>query len=34
MFFVKCRRDGSSCFATTLAEHVQNVRGAMRSGAF
>jgi UPF0755 protein len=34
MFFVKCHRDGSSCFATTLDEHVQNVHGAMRAGAF
>lgn len=34
MFFVKCRKDGTSCFATTLAEHQQNVRIAMAAGAF
>jgi UPF0755 protein len=34
MFFVKCRRDGTSCFATTLPEHQRNVRAAMAGGAF
>lgn len=34
MFFVKCRKDGTSCFAVTLAEHQQNVRAAMAAGAF
>jgi UPF0755 protein len=34
MFFVKCRKDGTSCFATTLPEHQQNVRTALAAGAF
>jgi UPF0755 protein len=34
MFFVRCRKDGISCFATTLPEHQANVRTAMAAGAF
>lgn len=34
MFFVKCRKDGTSCFATTLPEHTRNVRAAVAAGAF
>ena len=34
MFFVKCQRSGVSCFATTLAEHQQNVNTAIAAGAF
>jgi UPF0755 protein len=34
MFFVRCQKDGTSCFATTLPEHQQNVRAAMAAGAF
>ena len=34
LFFVRCRTDGTSCFATTLAEHQNNVRQAIASGAF
>ena len=33
-YFVKCRTDGSSCFATTLEEHNQNVAEAVKNGAF
>jgi UPF0755 protein len=34
MFFVKCRPDGTSCFATTLPEHQGNVRTAQAAGVF
>jgi UPF0755 protein len=34
MFFVRCQRDGTSCFATTLGAHEDNVRDAVRVGAF
>jgi UPF0755 protein len=34
MFFVKCRADGTSCFATTLPEHQNNVRTAQAAGVF
>lgn len=34
MFFVKCQRNGASCFSTTLAEHQQNVNTAISAGAF
>jgi UPF0755 protein len=34
LYFVRCHRDGTSCFATSLPEHEQNVREAMASGAF
>lgn len=34
LFFVKCRKDGTSCFATTLPQHSQNVRAAVAAGAF
>jgi UPF0755 protein len=33
-YFVRCRPDGSSCFAETLAEHNSNVAEAVRNGAF
>lgn len=34
MFFVRCRTDGTSCFAVTLPEHQDNVREAIAAGAF
>lgn len=34
MFFVRCHKDGTSCFATTLPEHQRNVQQALASGAF
>jgi UPF0755 protein len=34
LFFVRCRTDGTSCFATNLAEHQENVKQAIASGAF
>lgn len=34
MFFVKCKTDGTSCFATTLPEHQGNVRTAQAAGVF
>jgi UPF0755 protein len=34
MFFVPCKRDGTSCFATTLAQHQQNVAAAIAAGVF
>jgi UPF0755 protein len=34
MYFVRCRTDGSSCFAETFAEHDANVREARANGAF
>ncbi|HEY4008372.1 MAG TPA: endolytic transglycosylase MltG [Pseudonocardia sp.] len=34
MFFVRCEKDGASCFSTTLSEHQQNVRTAMAEGVF
>jgi UPF0755 protein len=34
LFFVRCQKDGTSCFATTLPEHQDNVRIAMAAGAF
>lgn len=34
MFFVKCKTDGTSCFATTLPEHQGNVRAAQAAGVF
>ncbi|WP_312858413.1 endolytic transglycosylase MltG [Pseudonocardia pini] len=33
-FFVRCQPDGTSCFATTLAEHQANVGRAIANGAF
>lgn len=32
-FFVRCEKDGSSCFATTLPEHQANITEAARNGA-
>ncbi len=32
-FFVRCRADGTSCFAETLAQHNANVAQAVRDGA-
>ncbi|HWN34812.1 MAG TPA: endolytic transglycosylase MltG [Pseudonocardia sp.] len=34
LFFVRCQKDGTSCFATTLPQHQDNVRIAMAAGAF
>jgi UPF0755 protein len=34
MFFVRCEKDGSSCFAMTLPEHQRNVRAAISAGVF
>jgi UPF0755 protein len=33
-YFVRCEKDGSSCFAKTLDEHNANVAQAVRNGAF
>ncbi|MCF7549194.1 endolytic transglycosylase MltG [Pseudonocardia sp. WMMC193] len=33
-FFVRCQTDGTSCFATSLAEHQANVGRAIANGAF
>ncbi len=33
-FFVRCRTDGTSCFAETFAEHTANVQQARANGAF
>ncbi|MGI5130592.1 endolytic transglycosylase MltG [Pseudonocardia sp. CA-107938] len=33
-FFVRCEKDGTSCFAKTLQEHQANVSAAVRNGAF
>ena len=33
-FFVRCQPDGTSCFATSLAEHQANVGRAIANGAF
>lgn len=33
LFFVRCETDGTSCFATTLAEHEANITTAVRNGA-
>jgi UPF0755 protein len=33
-FFVRCRPDGTSCFAETYAEHGVNVREAQANGAY
>jgi UPF0755 protein len=33
-YFVRCRTDGTSCFAETFAEHDANVREARANGAF
>ena len=33
VFFVRCQKDGTSCFATTLAEHQANVAEAEKNGA-
>jgi UPF0755 protein len=32
-YFVRCQKDGTSCFATTLAEHQANVAEAEKNGA-
>jgi UPF0755 protein len=32
-FFVRCQKDGTSCFATTLAEHQANIAQAEKNGA-
>ncbi|NKQ53669.1 endolytic transglycosylase MltG [Amycolatopsis sp. K13G38] len=34
VFFVKCEKNGLSCFATTQAEHQQNIALARQRGAF
>jgi len=34
VFFVKCEKNGLSCFATTPAEHQQNIALARQRGAF
>lgn len=33
-FFVRCQKDGTSCFAATFAEHAANVAEARANGAF
>jgi UPF0755 protein len=34
LFFVKCQKDGTSCFADTPEQHDQNVRDAQARGIF
>jgi UPF0755 protein len=34
LFFVRCQKDGTSCFADTNAEHEENVRQAQANGAY
>ncbi|WP_020501918.1 endolytic transglycosylase MltG [Sciscionella marina] len=34
LFFVKCEKDGSSCFAKTVDEHRQNAKKAQESGVY
>ncbi|WP_260479258.1 endolytic transglycosylase MltG [Kibdelosporangium aridum] len=34
VFFVKCEKDGTSCFAETQAQHDQNIRDARARGAY
>jgi UPF0755 protein len=34
LFFVRCEKDGTSCFAETLSEHQNNVRRAQENGAY
>ncbi|CAM3468301.1 endolytic transglycosylase MltG [Kibdelosporangium persicum] len=34
VFFVKCQKDGTSCFAETQAQHDQNIREARARGAY
>jgi peptidoglycan lytic transglycosylase G len=34
VFFVKCQKDGTSCFADTQAQHDQNIREAQARGAY
>ncbi len=34
LFFVKCEKNGLSCFAETLDEHKQNIRDAQARGAY
>lgn len=33
-YFVKCAKDGTSCFASTLAEHQKNVAKAQQAGVY
>ncbi len=34
VYFVKCEKDGTSCFAETQAQHDQNIRDARARGAY
>jgi UPF0755 protein len=34
LFFVKCKKDGTSCFAETNAQHEDNVNQAVANGAY
>ncbi len=34
LFFVPCKKDGTSCFAVTFAEHSANVAQAQKNGVF
>ncbi len=34
LFFVRCQKDGTSCFAETAKEHEQNVKQAQANGAY
>lgn len=34
LYFVRCQKDGTSCFAETLAEHNRNVNEALARGAY
>jgi UPF0755 protein len=34
LYFVRCQKDGTSCFATTQAQHDANVAAAQRRGAY
>jgi peptidoglycan lytic transglycosylase G len=34
LFFVRCQKDGTSCFATTIEEHEQNIATAQANDAY
>jgi peptidoglycan lytic transglycosylase G len=34
LFFVRCQKDGTSCFADTIEQHQENVRQAQANGAY
>ena len=34
LYFVVCQKNGASCFATTYAQHQQNITLAQQNGAY